>query len=239
MLSFDLLTIFPSIFDSYFGESILRRAQEKKKIKISVHNVRDYTRDKHKTVDDRPYGGGPGMVLKIEPVYEALRHIIGEEELTKRVKRGKKTVQSKTRIILTDPDGKVFSQTEAERLGQYENLVIICGHYEGVDARVEKMVDERISIGGYIITGGELAAMVIADSIARLIPGVLGNPQSLTNGSHHGRNTRKKNNFDYPHYTRPEIFSPDGKTEWKVPGVLLSGNHKQIEAWRGKHVRKI
>lgn len=236
MLKFDLLTIFPNIFDSYFNESIIKRAKQKKKIKINVHNIRDYAKDKHKTVDERPYGGGPGMVLKIEPIFETLKHIVGKKELGPRFVKNSKVDSWKTRIILTDPDGKLFSERDAQRLAKYKNIVIINGHYESVDARVEKLADEKISIGNYIITGGELAAMIMVDAITRLIPGVLGNPQSLADLKHYRISRGQKPRFDYPHYTRPEIFSPDEKTQWKVPEVLLAGDHKKIEEWRKRYL---
>lgn len=237
MLRFDLLTIFPGIFDSYINESIIKRAKKKKKIKINVHNIRDYTKDKHNTVDDRPYGGGAGMVLKVEPIFEVLKKIVGKKELFARFTKNTKPAKKKARIILTDPDGKMFNQTDARRLSKYKNIVIINGHYEGVDARIEKLVDEKISIGNYVITGGELASMVIVDSVVRLIPGVLGNPQSLSESLDYNYQLKDKPCFDYPHYTRPEVFSPDGKLEWKVPKVLLSGDHKEIQRWREKYVK--
>lgn len=237
MLKFDLLTIFPDIFDSYFNESIIKRAQQKKKIKINIHNIRDYAKDKHKIVDDRPYGGGPGMVSKIEPIFEALKRIVGKKELERRFVKNSKVGSRKTHIILTDPDGKLFSERDAQRLAKYKNIVIISGHYEGVDARVEKLVDEKISIGNYIITGGELAAMIMVDAVTRLVPGVLGNPQSLADLEHYKIGREQKPCFDYPHYTRPEVFSPDGKLEWKAPKVLLSGDHKKIDEWRKKYLK--
>lgn len=256
MIKFNILTIFPNIFDSYFNESIIRRAKEKKKIKIDIINIRDFTKDKHKSVDDRPYGGGPGMVLKIEPIFEALKKTVGRKKMFERfnlynprcLTSGVVTPKDKTtRIILTDPDGKLWSEKEAMRLAKYKNIVIICGHYEGVDARVEKLIDEKISIGNYILTGGELAAMVITDSVSRLAPGVLGNPESLTDGTNSKMtevsspstmNQSKKNCFDYPHYTRPEIFNPDKKIKWRVPKILLSGNAGKIKSWRQKFLEK-
>lgn len=229
-MHFDFLTLFPRIFDSYFNESMLKRAREQKKVVFRAHNIRDYARDKHQVVDDRPYGGGAGMVMKIEPILEALKDVVGEKELFLRVKQKKKN--SKIRILLTDPDGTPFDQSEALRLSRYSRLVVVCGHYEGIDARVEKIVDEKISIGNYVLTGGELPAMIIADAITRLVPGVLGNPQSLADISHYSYKKRRKSHFDYPNYTRPEVFSPDGILQWKVPKVLLSGDHGRIEEWR-------
>jgi len=207
MLQFDIITIFPKIFEPVMGESIIKRAQEKKKVRIRVHDLRGYTKDKHRKVDDRPFGGGPGMVLSPQPIFDAV----------KKVKRKKKA-----RVILTSPAGKVFDQKMARRLAKYEQLIIICGHYEGIDDRVrQKIVDETISLGDYVLTGGELAAMVLTDSIVRLVPGVLGKKESLTLESF------EDNLLEYPQYTRPANFRGIS-----VPNVLLSGNHREIEAWR-------
>lgn len=212
-MKFNIITIFPEIFSSYLNESILKRAQENKLIEVGVHNLRDYATDKHRTVDDTPYGGGAGMVLKIEPIYSCLQEI-------------KKTDTKKSRTILLSAKGKNYAQEDALRLAQYENITLICGRYEGVDERVaENIVDEEISIGDYVLTGGELPAMILVDSISRLLPGVLGNPQSLDEESF---SRGKTDNYrEYPHYTKPEKFR-----EWSVPDVLLSGNHKKIEKWR-------
>lgn len=273
MIKFQILTLFPNIFDSYFNESIIKHAKEKKKVKIAVLNIRDFAKDKHKTVDDRPYGGGPGMVLKIEPIFKALQKAVSKKNLFGRFSKPKinpvrnselKLLQittrstkqqvnisngikdKDTRIILTDPDGKLFTEVHAKRLAKYKNLVIICGHYEGVDARAEKLIDEKISIGNYVLTGGELAAMVIIDSVSRLAPGVLGNPESLADSLNYNFKQKKsggkvseskKPRFDSPHYTRPEIFSPDKKTIWRVPKILLSGNAEKIKAWREKFLK--
>lgn len=269
MIKFQILTLFPNVFDSYFNESIIKRAKEKKKTKLAVLNIRDFAKDKHKTVDGRPYGGGPGMVLKIEPIFKALQKAVGKKKLFKKFVKSKinpirdsklnlsKTMthltkqqnnisnrkkDTETRIILTDPDGKMFTEIDAKRLAKYKNLIIICGHYEGVDARAEKLIDEKISIGNYILTGGELAAMVIVDSVLRLVPGVLGNPESLDDSLNYNLKQKikiqfKKPRFDSPHYTRPEIFSPDKKTVWRVPKVLLSGNAEKIKTWREKFLK--
>lgn len=251
MIKFKILTLFPNIFDSYFNESIIRRAKEKKKIKIDIINIRDFAKDKHKTVDARPYGGGPGMVLKIAPIFEALKKVVGKKKLFERFSprnsrgatSGVVKKDKETKIILTDPDGKKFNENTAKRLAKYKNLVIICGHYEGVDARAEKMIDEKISIGNYILTGGELAAMVLVDSISRLAPGVLGNSKSLTinlelTAPNKLSSEWRHPQFDYPHYTRPEIFSPAKNTNWRVPKILLSGNVKKIKDWREKFLKK-
>jgi len=207
MIKFDIITIFPEAF-SYFDQSILKKARDKKLVKVAIHNLRDFADDKHKTVDDSPYGGGPGMVLKIEPIFKAIKSI--------------KPKSKKRRIILFSTRGKKFTEKEAKRLAKYKQLILICGRYEGVDERVAKKVaDEEISVGDFILSGGELPAMLVADAISRFIPGVLGKEESLESikGS-------------YPVYTRPEIFSPDKKTKWRVPKVLLSGDHKKIKKWR-------
>ncbi len=211
---FNIITIFPEIFHSYFSESIIARAQKKRLIEINIHNLRDYTRDKHKKVDDSPYGGGAGMVMKIEPIYKAVKNI--------------KLAESQTHTVLFSAKGKKYTQADAQRLLKYKNLILICGHYEGVDERVAKYVaDEEISLGEYILTGGEIPAMAVVDSVTRLIPGVLGNPESLQEESF---NTRAKINLEYPQYTKPEEFN-----KWKVPKILLSGNHKEIKKWRERN----
>jgi tRNA (guanine37-N1)-methyltransferase len=210
-MKFDIITIFPHIFDSYFNESILKRAQKNGIIKIKTHNLRDYTTDKHKTVDDTPCGGGAGMVLKVEPIYKAVKAIKKEK---------------KTRVILFSAKGKKFTQKDARRLAKYNRLIFICGRYEGVDERVAKyIVDEEISIGNFVLTGGEIPAMVVLDSITRLLPNVLGNDQSILHESH-----SEEGYLEHAQYTKPEEFEG-----WKVPKILLSGNHKEIEKWRKKH----
>ncbi len=239
-MQFDIITIFPKIFDSYFNESILARAQKKKLIKIKIHDLRKYTSDRHKTVDDAPYGGGVGMVLKIEPIYKALVDIVGKNNLkyfAKRTKNqksnSKKGGSSKTKIILLSAKGKKFNQKMAKKLSKLDQLVLICGRYEGVDERVAKyLADEEVSIGDYVLTGGEIPAMVIVDSVSRLIEGVVGKKESLKDESF-----SKEGYLEYPHYTRPSIFSPDEKTKWRVPKVLLSGNHKKIQQWKEKQAK--
>ena len=235
-MKFEIITIFPQIFNSYFNESILARARKNKLIKIDVHNLRDYTEDKHKTVDDTPYGGGAGMVFKIEPIYKALVKIVGKNKLKcfkKRIKKQElriKNKNNKTKIILLSAKGKRFDQAMARKFSKLDKLVLICGRYEGIDERVAKyLADEEISVGDYILTGGEIPAMTIVDSVSRLIEGVVGNKESIEEESF-----SKKDYLEYPHYTRPEFFSPDKKTNWKVPEVLLSGNHQKIGEWREK-----
>ena len=226
-MTFHIITIFPHIFDSYLKEGILKRAQEKGLIEIKIHNLRDFTDDKRKTVDDRPFGGGPGMVLKIEPIYKAVKHINLTKQLSKK----------RSRTILLSAKGKKFNQKIAYKLSKFSKLVLVCGRYEGVDERVAKYIaDEEISIGDYILSGGELAAMVIIETVTRLIPGALGNIESIEE--------RRVNQFpisnfhfpthSYPVYTRPEVFEPKPGIKWRVPKILLSGNHKKIEEWRKK-----
>jgi len=211
MINFDIITIFPTIFNSYFNESIIKRAQKKKKIKIKIHDVRKFTTDKHKTVDDRPYGGGPGMVLKVEPIYKCLKSV------KKSAKGGK------SRIILLTPKGKTFNQKKAQQLTKYDQLILICGHYEGFDERIRKYVNEELSIGNYVLTGGEPAATVVVDAVTRLMPGVLGDKNSPKDETF----TKNEKYIEYPHYTRPVSFKGQ-----KVPKVLLSGNHPEIAKWR-------
>jgi len=221
---FDVVTIFPEIFNSFLKESLIARAQKKGLIKIRVHNLRKWTKDRHKTVDDRPYGGGLGMVLKVEPIHKAVKDI----KSTKRDER-------KTKVILFTPRGKKFNQKIAYQLSKLNRIILICGRYEGIDERVAKHIaDLELSIGDYDLMGGELPAMVAMETIARLIPGVLGKPQLLKE-----RITKEKGFIEYPQYTRPEVFSPQKGVSWKTPKVLLSGHHKKIEEWRKKHGKVI
>lgn len=206
-MRFDLVTIFPKIFDSYLKESLIKRALKKKLIQIKVWNLRDFAGGKHKTVDDRPFGGGPGMVLKIEPIYKAVKFL---------TKDGGQKLKN-TRIILFSARGRKLNAKIARRLAKYDRLILICGRYEGVDERVaEYIADEEISIGDYILSGGELPALVTIETVSRFLPGFLGKYESL-----------EENKGSYPVYTRPEVFN-----KWRVPEVLLSGNHKEVEKWR-------
>lgn len=227
-MQFNIITIFPEIFDSYFSEGMLKRAQKNNIIRINIHNLRDWTSDKHKTVDDSPYGGGAGMVMKVEPIYKALCSI---------KQKGKKIKKQKT--ILLSAKGKRWNQAMAKKYSKLDEIIMICGRYEGVDERVKEFVDEEISIGDYVLTGGEIPAMVIVDSVSRLLPGVLGNKESALNESH-----SLPGLLEYPQYTRPEIFSAPplkgGKKnkKLKVPSILLSGDHKKIDEWRRKKMKK-
>ncbi|MFA7087845.1 MAG: tRNA (guanosine(37)-N1)-methyltransferase TrmD [Patescibacteria group bacterium] len=219
-MKFHLLSIFPKIFDSYLNESIIKRAQENKIIKIKTHNLRDWTKDKHKTVDDTPYGGGAGMLMKIEPLYAALKDI---KKLDKKIKPAKR------KIILLSASGKKWTQSLAKKYSKLDEIILICGRYEGVDARIKKFINDEISVGDYVLTGGELPALTIIDSITRLIPGVLGNKESIIEESHSEEGVN-----EYPQYTRPAIFKA-GNKKYPVPKILLSGNHQKIQDWRKKN----
>jgi tRNA (guanine37-N1)-methyltransferase len=222
MIKFDIVTIFPHIFDSYLQESFIKKARDKGLISVKIHDLRKFTKDRYKSVDDRPYGGGLGMVLKVEPIYKAI----------KKIKRSKKAKGQK--VILFTPRGKKFDQKMAYKLNKFDKLIFICGRYEGVDERVaKKLADMEISIGDYDLMGGELPAMIVMETITRLIPGALGKPQFLKE-----RITKSKGFMEYPQYTRPEEFAA-GKKKWKVPKVLVSGNHKDIEEWRRKYGKEI
>ena len=241
MITFDIITIFPNLFNSYLKESFIKKAQEKGKILINIYNLRDFTKDRHKTVDDRPFGGGLGMVLKIEPIYRCVQQILGKRY--KILDKQSKTfhLKPKTSIVLFTPRGKKFNQKMAYQLSKLNQIIMICGRYEGVDERVAKYIaDLELSIGDYDLMGGELPAMVVIETVARLIPGVLGKPELLKE-----RITKEKGFIEYPQYTRPPKFYPRGKFRrarpevWKVPKVLLSGHHKKIEEWRKKHQKVI
>jgi len=206
----DVLCLFPEMLTSPLNQSIIKRAQERGLVNIVIHNIRDYTHDKHHTVDDYPYGGGCGMVLKPEPIFEAADVI--KQQLG----------VSETPIILLTPQGRLFSQSVARELALHPHLMLICGHYEGLDERVcEYLATDEISIGDYVLSGGELAALVVVDAIVRLIPGVLGSQDSASDDSH------SNGLLEYPQYTRPQVYRG-----WSVPSVLLSGNHSEIAKWR-------
>lgn len=205
----DILTLFPEMFQGVLGSSILGKAAEKEIVSFHVTNFRDYSESKHGTVDDTPYGGGGGMVLKPDPLFRAVEAVVGE---------------AKPRVILMCPQGKPYNQQIAEELSREQHLVFLCGHYEGYDERIrEHLVTDEISIGDYVLTGGELGAMVVVDSIVRLLPGALGNQSSAVTDSF------STGLLEYPHYTRPAEFRG-----WKVPDILLSGHHANIERWRLK-----
>ncbi len=219
-MKFDLLTIFPDSLDSYFNSSILKKARDKKKIEINTHDIREQTTDKRKTVDDTPYGGGPGMVLQIAPVYKTLKKIY---------KRKNKS----TRVILLSPRGESLDQNKVKELSKYKRLILIAGHYEAIDARIDNFVDEKISLGNFVMTGGELAAAAVIDSVSRLVPGVVGKQESVQDESFSEYNKKSGEfNIEYPQYTRPEDFKG-----YKVPEILLSGHHGEIKKWRDSQTK--
>ena len=208
MIRFDILSIFPEMFASPFDSSIIKKALEKGLIEVHLHNIRDYAPDKHRVTDDAPYGGGGGMVMKVEPVDRALASLMpaGDNVL----------------VVLLTPQGEKFNQKIAEEISSYSRIVLICGHYEGVDERVRQyLVDREVSLGDFVMTGGELSAMVVIDTVSRLIPGVLGNYESASSDSF------STGLLEHPHYTRPADYRG-----WRVPEVLLSGNHREIQEWR-------
>ena len=208
-MKFDVMTLFPETFELVMNESIIGRAQQNNLIEIKAHNIRDYSANKHKKVDDYPFGGGNGMVMACQPVFDAYAAVT-------------KDLQYKPRVIYMSPQGKVLTQELAKELSQEQHLVLLCGHYEGIDERIiEEIVDEEISIGDYVLTGGELPAMVLIDCVSRLIPGVLSSEGSFSDESHFN------GLLEYPQYTRPADY--EGKL---VPDVLLSGHHANIDKWR-------
>lgn len=216
-MKINILTLFPEYFETPLATSILKRAQSSGLVTFNVINIRDYATDKHQVTDDRPYGGGAGMVMKVEPIYGALQSL------------GLGKGQDNSKILLTSAKGKLFNQQMAQGYSQLEELTIVCGHYEGVDERVvDNLIDEEVRIGDYVLTGGEPAASVMVDAVSRLIPGVLGNEESNLNESH-----TEPGILGYPVYTRPEEFNG-----WTVPEVLLTGDHQKIAEWREEQKKK-
>ena len=207
MVQFDIITLFPRIFETPLQESIIKRARVNGLIDIRIHNLRSFTSDRHMTADDTPYGGGAGMLMKVDPIVGAIESVADQTK--------------KTRRILTSPQGTVFNQDSAGRLSTYQQIIIVCGRYEGVDERVLNYVDEELSVGDFVLTGGEIPAMLIVDSVSRLIPGVVGDIKSVL------EDTFSNCLLKYPQYTRPAEFR-----KLKVPGVLLSGNHQKVAQWR-------
>jgi len=213
-MQFEVFTLLPEVFPPYLESSILQRARQRGLIDVRVHNIRDYTHDRHHTTDDTPYGGGGGMVMKPEPVFEAIETVLGFE--------AGQAQPHPLPVILLTPQGRVFTQRIAEELAVHERIALLCGRYEGVDERIrEHLVTDEISIGDYVLTGGELPALMVVDAVSRLIPGVLGDPTGAEDDSH------SMGLLEYPHYTRPPEFRG-----WQVPEVLLSGDHARIEKWR-------
>jgi tRNA (guanine37-N1)-methyltransferase len=225
-MQFEVFTLLPEVFPSYLETSIIKRARERGLIHVDVYNIRDYTHDKHHVTDDTPYGGGGGMVMKPEPVFEAVETVLGLntpfDETQGEAPLSPLTVESNIPIILLTPQGRVFNQTIAQELSQHPRIALICGRYEGIDERIrEHLVTDEISIGDFVLTGGELPALILIDAIARLLPDVLGDPTGAEDDSH------AMGLLEYPHYTRPPEFRG-----WKIPDVLLSGAHAKIDKWR-------
>lgn len=216
-MKIDIISLFPEMFEGPFGHSIIKRAREARIVDIQITNPREFASDKHKIVDDSPFGGGSGMVMKPDPLYYAVEHCKNAAPSAKRL------------LLLTSPSGITFTQQKAKEYAQYEQLIILCGHYEGIDDRIrEHVIDESVSIGDYVLTGGELPAMVVVDSVARMLPGVLGAEDAAKHDSFFN------GLLEYPQYTRPREFRG-----WEVPEVLLSGDHARIERWRRKQSLKI
>ena len=216
-MQFEVFTLLPEVFPSYLETSIIKRARERDLINVRVHNIRDYTHDKHHTTDDTPYGGGGGMVMKPEPVFEAIETVLGLNS-----DQTPPEPASNIPIILLTPQGRVFNQSMAQELSAHPHIILLCGRYEGIDERIrEHLVTDEISIGDYVLTGGELPALILIDAIARLLPDVLGDPTGAQDDSH------AMGLLEYPHYTRPPEFRG-----WKTPDILLSGDHAKIDKWR-------
>jgi tRNA (guanine37-N1)-methyltransferase len=218
-MKIDLLTIFPEMFKGPLSESLIFKAQTRKIVDIKIHDIRSFTKDKHHTVDDRPFGGGPGMVMKVEPVYSALKYT----GALKNIKGKTSSKRSMPTVIFLSPQGEKLNHQLVLKLSKLKHLVLLCGHYEGMDERIMRWVDKEISIGDYVLTGGEIPAMVLVDSVVRQLPGVVKEAQSVNQDSFYN------GLLDYPHYTRPDKFLGIG-----VPKVLLSGHHKKIEQWRSE-----
>lgn len=215
---FDIMTLFPELVSSVLGESIIGRAQKSGVIEVNCHNIRDYSEDKHRRVDDTPYGGGKGMLMAAPPIYNCYEHIINsrKEELN-------------TRVIFMSPSGKLFDQKKAEELSEYDRVIVLCGHYEGVDRRIiDEIVDEEISIGDFVLTGGEIPACIVVDAVARLVDGVLSDPECYE------KESISSGLVEYPQYTRPYEFHGV-----KVPDVLISGHHENIDKWRYEEAKRL
>ena len=243
-MRFDILTIFPEIFESFLKVSLIARARKKNIISVKIHNLRRWTKDAHKTVDDRPYGGGPGMVMMAEPILKAvlaLRKIKNQKSKIKSGQTGRASLKSK--VIVFSAKGKRFTQADARRLSKYQQLILICGRYEGVDERIAQYIaDEEMSIGDYVLFGGEVPAMVVLEAVTRLIPGAIAKEKSVQEESFKEikgiAKKQLKQFIEYPHYTRPETISIKGKKR-SVPKVLLTGNHSKIERWKAEQAKKM
>ncbi len=244
-MRFDIVTIFPEFFSGPLDYGIVRRARESGLLEVRVHDLREFTRDRHRTVDDRPFGGGEGMVLKPEPLFEAVESLVGDADCSSTKSPASKEAGHKTGVVLLSAAGKLFRQEAARQFAQFERVVLLCGRYEGVDERVaEHLATDEVSVGDFVLSGGELPAAMVLDAVTRLLPGALGNEASTVHESFSrgvdafsGRvplpassfQPRASSILDYPHYTRPAEFRG-----WKVPEVLISGNHEEIRRWRRK-----
>jgi len=223
MIKIDIITLFPELFNPFLEWSMIKKAREIKALEMKVHNLRDWAIDQRGTVDDHPYGGGPGMILRIEPVFNAVKDLKKEN----------------SRVVLLSPKGETFNQKKARELSNKRHLILICGHYEGVDQRIrEHLIDQDISIGDYVLSGGELPAMVVTDAVSRLLPGVLKKEsaseiESFSPALKRIKNSKEDSLLEFPQYTRPPEFK-----NWKVPEILLSGNHQEIARWRRERIRK-
>ena len=221
-MRFDIMTLFPDMVNNILGESIIGRAQKSGAVDINLYNIRDYSEDKHRRVDDTPYGGGKGMLMMAPPIYNCYSHILAEQE-------GAGFKPESRRVIYMSPAGKVLNQKKAEELSKYDNIIILCGHYEGVDRRIiDEIVDEEVSIGDFVLTGGEVPAAILVDCVSRLLPGVLSDPECYE------KESISSGMLEYPQYTRPYEFH--GR---KVPDVLLSGHHANIDKWRDERAREL
>jgi tRNA (guanine37-N1)-methyltransferase len=228
-MRFDILTIFPELFEPFLETSLIGKAREAGVLEVNTHNIREHATDKHKTVDDTPYGGGAGMILKIEPIARALDSINDQFPISNDQSNPNDSMTKTRRVVVLSARGKQFDQKKAEEYAKLDQLILICGRYEGIDQRVaDHLADEELSIGPYVLNGGEAAALVVLEAVARLVPGVIGNPASLAEESF-GEGA----SAEYPQYTKPEDYKG-----WKVPEVLLSGNHKEIEKWREEQRKK-
>ncbi|MFH0905585.1 MAG: tRNA (guanosine(37)-N1)-methyltransferase TrmD [bacterium] len=231
-MRFTVITIFPQLIEDYFKEGILSRALKKKQVRLKTVNPRKFTKDRHQTVDDMPYGGGAGLVMRVQPLVEAIRAVTKLKVKSEKLKKGEilKQVQNdkkKVRVILLDPRGKRLTQKGAKRLAGYEELVFVCGRYEGVDERIKYYIDEKLSVGDFVLMGGELGALTVMEAVARLLPDVLHNVESAKYESFSAGS-----NLEHPQYTRPEVFEGH-----KVPKVLLSGHHGKVNEWRARQSR--
>lgn len=242
MLRFDVITIFPELFEPFVKESLIAKAQKKRLISLRAHNLRDWTDDPHHKVDDSPYGGGLGMVMKVGPIFKAVTALKKTQNTNSKtqIKHKTQNTKTKTKVVVFTPRGERFTQETASKLAKLDQIIMICGRYEGIDERVaEHIADYEISMGEYVLMGGEIPAMAVVEAVARLVPGVVGKSDFLKERQRPGSARATKAFVEYPEYTRPSMFSPKKGTEWKVPDVLLSGHQAHIEKWKQERGRTI